>query len=228
MAITFSELLTKVREYTEVNSTVLTDSIIEGFITDTEITISRAVDGMDVDRKYATSIFTAGNRYLVLPGDLLYLRGVQVFDSTQSGSPSIYLEKREQTFISEYTPQTTPITTGVPKYYAYWDEDPNHIVVAPAPSSAFTAQINYIKTPQHLSASNTTTWLSTYAQNLLFYGVMTEAFGYLKGPVDMYNTYKNRYTEELKTFGIFQKGYRRRDDYTDGVTQIKLGSVPVQ
>ena len=33
MAITFSELLTKVREYTEVNSTVLTDSIIEGFIT---------------------------------------------------------------------------------------------------------------------------------------------------------------------------------------------------
>jgi hypothetical protein len=96
MAITFSELLTKVREYTEVNSTVLTDSIIEGFITDTEITISRAVDGMDVDRKYATSTFTAGNRYLVLPGDLLYLRGVQVFDSTQSGSPSIYLEKRNK------------------------------------------------------------------------------------------------------------------------------------
>ena len=228
MAITFSELLTKVRDYTEVSSTVLTDSIIEGFITDVEIEISRAVDGMDVDRKYSTSNFTAGNRYLVLPADLLYLRGVQVFDSTQSGSPSIYLEKREQTFISEYTPQTTPITTGVPKYYAYWDEDPNHIMVAPSPSSAFTVQINYIKTPQHLSASNTTTWLSKYAQNLLFYGVMVEAFGYLKGPVDMYNTYKNRYTEELKTFGIFQKGYRRRDDYSDGVTKINLGSVPGQ
>jgi hypothetical protein len=224
MAITFSQLLTKVRDYTEVNSTVLTDSIIEGFITDVELTISRAVDGMDVDRKYSISNFTSGNRYLVLPGDLLYLRAVQVFDSTQSGTPRIYLEKRDQTFISEYSPNTSPIVTGVPKYYGYWDEDPTYILVAPAPSAAFTCQINYIKTPQHLSATNTTTYLSTYAENLLFYGVMTEAFGFLKGPQDMYNTYKTRYTEELKTFSILQKGYRRRDDYSDGVTRIPLDS----
>ena len=224
MAITFSEMLTKVRDYTEVDSNVLTDSIIEGFLTDTEIGISRAVDGMDVDRKYSTSAFVASNRYLNLPSDVLYLRSLEVFDSNQTGTPRVFLEKRDQTFIAEYSPETSPISTGVPKYYAYWDDSPQYIVVGPAPDSAYTVQINYIKTPQHLSASNTTTYLSTYAENLLFYGVMVEAFSFLKGPADMYNLYKSRYTEELKTFSILQKGYRRRDDYSDGVTRIPLDS----
>ena len=224
MAITFSEMLTKVRDYTEVDSNVLTDSIIEGFLTDTEIGISRAVDGMDVDRKYSTSTFVASNRYLNLPSDVLYLRSLEVFDSNQTGTPRVFLEKRDQTFIAEYSPETSPITTGVPKYYAYWDDSPQYIVVGPAPDLAYTVQINYIKTPQHLSASNTTTYLSTYAENLLFYGVMVEAFSFLKGPADMYNLYKSRYTEELKTFSILQKGYRRRDDYSDGVTRIPLDS----
>ena len=224
MAITFSGMLTKVRDYTEVDSNVLTDSIIEGFLTDTEIGISRAVDGMDVDRKYSTSTFVASNRYLNLPSDVLYLRSLEVFDSNQTGTPRVFLEKRDQTFIAEYSPETSPITTGVPKYYAYWDDSPQYIVVGPAPDSAYTVQINYIKTPQHLSASNTTTYLSTYAENLLFYGVMVEAFSFLKGPADMYNLYKSRYTEELKTFSILQKGYRRRDDYSDGVTRIPLDS----
>jgi len=224
MALTFSEMLTKVREYTEVDSNVLTDSIIEGFLTDTEIGISRAVDGMDVDRKYSTSTFVANNRYLNLPSDVLYLRSLEVFDSNQTGTPRVFLEKRDQTFIAEYSPNTSAISTGVPKYYAYWDDSPQYIVVGPAPDSAYTVQINYIKTPQHLSASNTTTYLSTYAENLLFYGVMVEAFSFLKGPTDMYNLYKSRYTEELKTFSILQKGYRRRDDYSDGVTRIPLDS----
>jgi len=224
MALTFSEMLTKVRDYTEVDSNVLTDSIIEGFLTDTEIGISRAVDGMDVDRKYSTSTFVANNRYLNLPSDVLYLRSLEVFDSNQTGTPRVFLEKRDQTFIAEYSPNTSAISTGVPKYYAYWDDSPQYIVVGPAPDSAYTVQINYIKTPQHLSASNTTTYLSTYAENLLFYGVMVEAFSFLKGPTDMYNLYKSRYTEELKTFSILQKGYRRRDDYSDGVTRIPLDS----
>jgi len=224
MAITFSEMLTKVRDYTEVDSNVLTDSIIEGFLTDTEIGISRAVDGMDVDRKYSTSTFVASNRYLNLPSDVLYLRSLEVFDSNQTGTPRVFLEKRDQTFIVEYSPNTSAISTGVPKYYAYWDDSPQYIVVGPAPDSAYTVQINYIKTPEHLSASNTTTYLSTYAENLLFYGVMVEAFSFLKGPADMYNIYKSRYTEELKTFSILQKGYRRRDDYSDGVTRIPLDS----
>ena len=227
--MTFAELLQKVRDYTEVDSNVLTDSILDSMIRDAELRIFREVDA-DYAREYATANVNINSPYLQLPNATsssgltstrraVIVRSFLVFNTNESPTNKEYLDKRDTSFIFEYN---STGATGVPKYYAYWDEDPNHIVVAPAPSSAFTAQINYIKTPQHLSASNTTTWLSTYAQNLLFYGVMTEAFGYLKGPVDMYNTYKNRYTEELKTFGIFQKGYRRRDDYTDGVTQIKL------
>ena len=44
MAITYANLITKIRNYTEVDSTVLTDAICDEFILDTETKISKAVD----------------------------------------------------------------------------------------------------------------------------------------------------------------------------------------
>ena len=41
--MTYTELLTKLRAYTEVDDTVLTDTILNGFIQDTEFKIFREV-----------------------------------------------------------------------------------------------------------------------------------------------------------------------------------------
>ena len=76
MAISYSALLTKIRDYTEVDNNVLTDSIIDGFILDSEARIYREVDG-DYCRKQATSTFQANSRYVIMPDDLLIVRSVQ-------------------------------------------------------------------------------------------------------------------------------------------------------
>ena len=100
MAITHTNFLTQVRNYTEVDSNVLSDSILDQFIRNVELDIAGQVDYDDL-RKYATSNFTVGNRYVSLPSDLLVLRSVQVIDAANNRS---FLEKRDTSFISEFFP----------------------------------------------------------------------------------------------------------------------------
>ena len=214
MAITHSNFLTQVRDYTEVSSTVLSDSIIQGFIRNVELDVAGKVDYDDL-RKYATSTFTAGNRYVSLPSDALVIRSVQVID----GSTRIFLEKRDTSFISEFNPGDS---TGTPKYYANWDD--STIVIAPVPSTTFTIQLNYIIDPPHFNSS-TATFLSNNQESLLLHGVLTECFSYLKGPADMYTLYKQKYNEEIQQFAMQQMGQRKRGQYEDGVPRMPIPSV---
>ena len=54
MAITFANFLTQVRNYTEVDSNVLTDNLLDEFIRHVEVDIAGKVDYDDL-RKYSTS-----------------------------------------------------------------------------------------------------------------------------------------------------------------------------
>ena len=63
-------------------------------------------------------------------------------------------------------------------------------------------------------------------ENLMLYGVLTEAFSYLKGPMDMLQLYEGKYKEAVQLFAAEQVGRRRRDDYTDGTVRIPIQSPP--
>ena len=214
MAISYPDFLTQVRNYTEVDNNVLTDQIIQDFIRSVELDIAGRVDYDDL-RKYSTSNFTTGNRYVSLPADLTIIRSVQVIDG--SGNRT-FLEKRDTSFISEYNNDGT---TGTPKYWANWDDF--NLLVAPVPSSALQVQINYITDPAQFTSTNTT-FISTYQESMLLHGVLTEAFRYLKGPMDMYSLYEKKYTEEVQNFALQQMGRRRRSEYDDGVPRIQVAS----
>ena len=217
MAITYSNFLTQVRSYTEVDSNVLSDTLIDQFIRNIELEIAGKVD-YDDTRKYATSSFTANKRYLVTPSDFLVIRSLQVFADNTITSERSFMEKRDTSFISEFNASGT---TGKPKYYANWNE--NTIVVAPTPNIAYGVQLNYVISPPHFDSS-TTTYLSTNQESMLLHGVLTECFAYLKGPMDMYNLYKSKYNEEVQAFAIQQMGRRRRAEFDDGVPRIKVDS----
>ena len=217
MAITYSDFLTQVRNYTEVDSNVLTDTIIGQFIRNVELNIAGAVD-YDDTRKYATSSFTASKRYLVTPADFLIIRSLQVFSTTDQTGDRSFMEKRDTSFITEFNGSGA---TGLPRFYANWDE--STIVVAPTPNIAYAVQLNYIITPPSFTSSNNT-YLSEYQQGLLLDGVLTEAFAFLKGPMDMYNLYKSKYNESIQNFALQQMGRRRRAEYDDGVPRIKVPS----
>jgi hypothetical protein len=90
MAITYSNFLTQVRSYTEVDSNVLSDTLIDQFITNVELDVSYKVDYDDV-RKYATSSFNTGKRFLVMPADFLTIRSMQVIFANGSRT---FMEKK--------------------------------------------------------------------------------------------------------------------------------------
>ena len=129
MAISYSDFLTQVRNYTEVDSNVLSDSLIDQFISNTELDVAGKVDYDDL-RKYATANPVAGQRYLSLPSDTIVLRSVQTIIS----GTRTFLEKRDTSFVSEFDPDGTQ---GTPKYYANWDDFT--IVLAPTPNAAAAA-----------------------------------------------------------------------------------------
>ena len=214
MAITYSNFLTQVRDYTEVGSNVLTDSQIAVFIRNVELDIAGKVDYDDL-RKYSTSNFTASNRAVSLPADCLVLRSIE---HISSGGTRNFLEKRETSFISEYNGAGD---TGTPKYYGNWDDF--HVIVAPIPTSADEIQINYIKDPPNFTSTDST-FISTYQDSMLLHGVLTECYRFLKGPMDLYNLYKSKYDEEIQNFALQQMGRRRRGEYSDGVPRIKVPS----
>lgn len=224
--MTYAELLQKVRDYTEVDSAVLTDTIVQGMIRDAELRIFREVDA-DYTREYATANLNINSPYLDLPSanvttstrTSIIVRSMLVFDSTQTPTTKEYLDKRDTSFIFEYN---STGETGVPKYYANWKE--TTIIMAPAPDAQYKVQLSYIYSPEALSATNTTTYLSDNVSDLLFYATMVQAYEFLKGPMDMYKIYSDKYNGAIQSFALEQMGRRRRDEYMDGVPRIKVPS----
>ena len=217
--MTYAELVTKIRDYTEVDATVFTSTIINGFISDAEFRILRDVDS-DNNRSYAQADIIAGQRYVNTPlinDETLIIRSVQITNSTggANNSSRSFLEYRDTNFISEYNPTGVQ---GVPKYYSYWDE--NTIVIAPTPDQNYNMQINYILKPAGLSASNTQTYLSKEFPNGLLYACLVEAYGFLKGPADMIQFYEGKYKQALEGFTVEQMGRRRRDEYQSGSPRL--------
>ena len=216
--MTYDELKQKIIDYTEVSSNVLTDTILNGFINDAEYRILREVDS-DNNRRYVSANLIASTRFIDTPTDLLIIRSAQIVDSELASGDTNqnrdFLQFRDTSFMSEFNPTAT---TGVPKYYSNWDE--TRIVVAPTPAQTYTIQLNYILKPTGLSSTNTTTYLSTEFPNGLLYACLVEAYGFLKGPVDMLQLYDKKYVEAVKGFSIEQMGRRRRDEYQAGVPRI--------
>ena len=209
--MTYSELVTKIRDYTEVDSNVFTSTIINGFIENAEFRILRDVDS-DNNRKYATASVVVTQKYFNTPADLLVIRSAQVFNTDGTIS---FLDVRDMTFINEYNQSNT---TGIPKYYANWDEDT--VIVAPTPDQAYTIQLNYILKPTGLSSSTANTYLSQQFPNGLLYACLVEAYGFLKGPTDMLQYYENRYKQAIEGFSLEQMGRRRTDEFLDGEPRI--------
>jgi len=218
--MTYAELVQKIRDYTEVDSNVFTSTIIDGFIQDAEFRILREIDS-DNNRQYAQADIVSGNRYVNTPlinDETLVIRSAQITNSTGGADNSnrAFLEYRDTSFISEYNAEGSQ---GLPKYYSYWDE--NTLVLAPTPDQNYNMQINYILKPTQLSASNTTTYLSKEFPNGLLYACLVEAYGFLKGPMDMIQFYEKKYSEAAQGFSIEQMGRRRRDEYQDGTPRIR-------
>ena len=89
-AYTYDNLVTDIRNYTEVDSNVLTAAICNRFIANVEQRILLDVP-MDSDRKMATGNFATDDNTINAPAGCLFVRAVEVFDSTSSTTSSALL-----------------------------------------------------------------------------------------------------------------------------------------
>jgi len=229
---TYDNLVTDIRNYTEVDSNVLTAAICNRIIEDAEFRILRDVP-IDAYKKQSIGNLVVGQTTINVPAKTLFVKGVQVYDSTSASTgANTWLEKKDESYLQEYVPSTETAARGKPKYYAMFggatgvsDTTSGRLFMAPAPDATYTFKIHYEAIPDGLSSSNTTTYISLYFPNGLLYACLVEAYGFLKGPIDMLTLYENKYKQELEKFAAEQLGRRKRDDYTDGTVRIPVPSA---
>jgi len=241
---TYATLTTAIRAYTEVDNdpavtaTVLTQTVIDEFIMAAEHRINTELP-MDSDRKVQEGTLVADDNTINSPAGALFIRGVEVFNTSNTSEAGTWLEKKDQTYLTEYVGRltgpegdlTAQDVTGLPKYYAMFggataltDSTSGGLYLAPTPDANYKFRIYYNAMPVALSGSNTTTYLSNYMPQILLYACLVEAFGFLKGPMDMLTLYENKYKTGIQQFAGMQIGRRRRDDYTDGTVRIQVKS----
>ena len=228
---TYTTLTQAIQDYTEVDSNVLTSTITDQFIENSELRILRDVP-IDAYKKQSIGNLVTGQNTINVPAKTLFVKGVQVYDSTSASTgTNSWLEKKDESYLQEYVPSTESAARGQPKYYAMFggatgvtDTTSGRLFMAPAPDDTYVFKIHYEAIPDGLSSSNATTYISQYFGNGLLYACLVEAYGYLKGPIDMLTLYENKYKQEVEKFGAEQLGRRKRDDYTDGTVRIQVNS----
>ena len=226
---TYDNLVTDIRNYTETDSNVLTAAIVNRIIEDAEFKILRDVP-LDAYKKQKLGNLVTGQSTINVPAKTLFVKGIQVYDSTSAATGSnSYLEKKDETYLQEYIPAET--STGKPKYYAMFgggtgesDTTSGRIAFSPVPNTTYRFRVHFNKMPDLLE-SDGTNYISMNFPNGLLYCCLSEAYAFLKGPIDMLTLYENKYKQEVQKFANEQVGRRRRDDYTDGTVRIPVNSA---
>ena len=238
---TYTTLTAAIKSYTEVDATIFTQAIIDEFIMAAEHRIN--IDcPMDSDRQEWEGTIAADVNTVRVPAGFLFVRGVEIFNASNSTEQGTWLEKKDQTYLSEFVgiltgPEgdlTSQDVTGKPKYYAMFggatglsDTTSGSIIMAPTPDVNYVIKIYGNAMPVGLgtgSGGNSTTYISNYFPQGLLYACLVEAYGFLKGPMEMLTLYENKYKTSIQQFAGMQLGRRRRDDYTDGTVRIQVKS----
>ena len=225
-----SGLKTQIRSYTETDSNVLSDSVLENIILNAQYRIFRDVP-IDADRKQQIGTLVTGQETINSPAGAVFIRGVQGDDSTSATTgANVWLEKKDVTYLQEYISSTESAKRGQPKYYAMFggatgesDTTSGRMMFAPVPDTTYKFRVHFNVAPALLEGDNTN-YISLNFPNGLLYCCLSEAYAFLKGPIDMLTLYENKYKQEIQKFAIEQTGRRRRDDYTDGAVRFKIES----
>ena len=204
MSFTLATLKTAVKDYCETSESTF-DTQLTTFIQEAEERILKNVELPDF-RKNVTGTSTASSTYLSTPTDFLSPYSLAVISS----SVYSYLLFKHVSFVRDYTPNSS--TTGLPKYYAVFDE--NTFILAPTPDSNYTFELHYKHRPASLTAGadSGTTWLSTNAPDALLYGTLVEAATFLKVPEEVAQ-YEQRFVSATSSLKRLGEGYGARDEF---------------
>lgn len=202
----YAELVDNVQAWTENDATEFTTKI-PTIINLAELRIYKDVD-LTIARKEANlAIPVIGQSLLSAPVDLVVPRWVRIVDGD-------YILQKDESFIREYI--KTSATTGTPKYYATAESGSNFIFAPSFSSASIQVQVGYTYRPTALSASNTSTWLSLNAWDVLLFACMVEASNFMKMEAQDLATWEARYAASAASLKNEEERRRRQDEYRQG------------
>ena len=215
MALSYNDLVTATKDYTEnYEATFITH--IPTFIRQAEQRIVNFAQHPKF-RKNQTGALTASNRFLSLPSDFLAPFEIAVVNG--SGEHQQLLQKDVSWIREAYS---DPTDTGVPEYYAMFDNDT--FIVAKTPDSGYAVELHYYAYPQSLvdAGGANTTWLSTNFDSALLYGTLVEAYVFMKGEADLLAAYDKQFKEALGLFKVLGDGKNRQDANRTLQTRVEV------
>ena len=170
---------------------------------------------LPVFRKNVKGNATTNVEYLQTPDDFLSPFSLAVIDASDNYT---YLLLKHVSWIRDYTPKRA--TIGEPLYYAIFDEEA--FIIAPTPTSGFTAELHYYYRPASLTSvgDNNQTWLSENAPNALLYASLVEGAVFMKSPPDTIMLYEQKFQEALAMLKMLGEFRDVRDESRHDQTKI--------
>jgi hypothetical protein len=211
MAFTYSQLVDAIHGYLQTDANGIPTADMNTIIRQAEQRIYYDVQ-IPVLKKNVTGNLTANNRYLTTPTDYLATYSIAV----NNNGTYEYLLPKEVAFLREAYPSTS--TTGVPRYYAIFDNDT--FLIAPPPNSSYEVELHYFYEPASIVDQPTGTWISENAENALLYACLFEAYTYLKGEQDLMSLYAGKYKESIEALKVIGEGRNRSDTYRNSEPRI--------
>ncbi len=210
--MTYAELIQSLQDWLETSETTMVGEL-DFIIELSEKRIYRSID-LDNGWKYTSAAMSTGAALFTLPTDSVVIRSVTLVVA----NVRTQLLQKDASFIDDYTGNR--VTTGVPRYYAPYTD--TQILLGPTPNSTDSLDIAHTFRPTQLSASQTTTWLSLEAPDVLLYACLKELCTFLMKEKDMIARYDQMYQEAFQG-SILEENFRKRTDaYRDREIKVVL------
>lgn len=194
MSLSYSQYQTMLQNFSVMNDAAgiaALSAILPNVIDFSEQRIYRELDFLTTQTT-ATGTATANSRNAVVPSTVIVLQDINIitpvgYTPDQAGAIRNPVQRVTTSYINYCWPQGTALSgiVSVPQYYTLLNTttvnptgNTSNMLIAPAPDAAYTIEFVGTVRPTPLSATNTTTFLTTYLPDLFMACSMIYVAGY--------------------------------------------------
>ena len=200
----YTALTTNIQDICE---TTFTADVLAMFTQQSEQKIYNSVQ-IPALRKNVIGTISGSNKYLTAPSDFIWAYSLAVISA---GDVYTYLINKDVNFMREAYPN--PSDKGVPKHYAYFDDDT--FILGPTPETSYSTELHYGYYPESIVTAGTT-WLGENFDSALLNGALIEAIRFMKGEPDVVAMYEKLYPQSITLLKNLGDGKLREDAYRSG------------
>ena len=198
---------------TDTNYTIIIPSMIDY----AELRMQRDLDFLSTQISTTAYTFTGGSNQLTLPtSQFIVPQTFEVLDNQGNSTPLLPVTKE---FIQNVYGSGS--TTGIPQYFAVYGGDTNttgntsqYMIVGPTPNSSYAVRLTGTVRAAPLSATNTTTFISTYLPDMfimasmIYISAFQRNFGKINDDPAMAQTYEAQY-QTLKQSALVEENRKK-------------------